>query len=74
MTLAFAPVASTAVFIVSKTGTFPSRTHSPPLPGVTPADDVGAVGDHLLGVEQAFVPVMPWTTRRVFLLIKNAHR
>ncbi len=36
MTLAFAPVAFTACFTVSNTGTLPSN-FSPPRPGVTPA-------------------------------------
>ena len=31
-----APVASTATLTESKTGTLPSSTHSPPLPGRTP--------------------------------------
>ena len=33
----FAPVSATAARTVSKTGTRPSRTRWPPLPGVTPA-------------------------------------
>ena len=35
--LAFTPVASCAMRTESNTGIFPSRTHSPPFPGVTPA-------------------------------------
>ena len=55
MTLAFAPVASTAIFTESKTGTLPSSTHSPPLPGRYPSHDVGAIFHHLLGMEQTFI-------------------
>ena len=36
ITLCVAPVAATAPATVSKTGTAPSRTFVPPLPGVTP--------------------------------------
>ena len=48
--LAVAPVFSTASLTVLKTGTL---LVLPPLPGRYAADDVGAVGDHLLGVEAA---------------------
>ena len=49
-----APVASTAILAVSKTGTLPSSTHSPPLPGRHAGDDLRAVLQHLLGVEHPF--------------------
>ena len=59
-----APVASAASATVSKTGV-PS-TESPPLPGVTPATTLVPYA-RLRSVWNApSLPVIPWTTSRVF--------
>ena len=66
--LASAPVASTASFTVSNTGT-PS-TISPDLPGVTPATTFVPYSIISFVWNLAILPVMPWTITFVFSSIK----
>ena len=66
------PSASTASATVSKTGTLPSNV-VPPLPGVTPPTTFVPYSQHLLGVERARRPVMPWHDQPRVLVDEDAH-
>src|SRR3972149_1688329 len=65
-----APVASTATLTESKTGTLPSSTHSPPLPGRTPPTTWVPYSSMRSEWKRPSRPVMPCTTTRVFLFAK----
>ena len=64
--VALQPVFSRASCTVSKTGTFSSNI-SPPRAGVTPATTFVPYSMQLRVWKAPDFPVIPWTTRRVFL-------
>src|SRR3989304_1268214 len=67
-----APVASTATLTESNTGTLPSSTHSPPLPGRTPPTTCVPYSSMRSEWNRPSRPVMPCTTTRVFLFARIA--
>src|SRR5688572_19973954 len=69
MQLAFAPVSRTASAIVLNTGT--PKCVEPPLPGVTPATTLVPYSSICSVWKPPSLPVIPWTTRRVFLSTKT---
>jgi hypothetical protein len=62
----------TASSTVLKIGTCPSNFW-PPLPGVTPGDDLGAVLDHLPGVERAVAAGDALNDQAGVLVDEDAH-
>src|SRR3972149_2185616 len=65
ITLQLAPVAVRALSTVSNTGTFSPSTHSPPLPGVTPATTWVPYSSIWEAWKRPSRPVIPWTSSRV---------
>ena len=68
--LAPAPVASTAAFTVSNTGT--PCTSLPPLPGVTPPTILVPAAIISSVWKAPILPVMPWTRTRVVSSMRMA--
>src|SRR5215212_3781317 len=65
------PVSWRASQTVSNTGTL-SSNFCPPFPGVTPATTFVPYSMHCRAWKPPALPVMPWTTRRVFLSTRTA--